>query len=313
MSIYLSGSIVYDRIMYFPGKFSNSVLPDQIHNLNVSFFIDRLMEKFGGNAGNIAYTLALLGERPIIVSTVGRDFGRYKEVLTAMGLSLEGIWEREDELCSACYIITDQDNNQITAFHAAAMTAPNAYDFPRLTPAEDIALIGPCNPDDMTRHPRLYCEKGVRYIYDPAQQLPMLTGERLLEHIAGAYLLIGNEYEMELIMNMTDRTLAELRAMTVAGVIVTYGEKGSAVFGKEADDVSIACVPVAQVADPTGAGDAYRAGLIKGLVLDQQLVEAARLGATCAAFCVEREGTQGHSFTIEEFFKRHSGAFGEAL
>lgn len=314
LSIYLSGSLAYDRIMNFPGKFTDSILPDQIHNLNVSFFIDRLDEKLGGNAGNIAYTLHLLGESPVIVGSAGKDFDRYAGILRERGLSLEGISILEHQLTASAYIMTDQVNNQITAFHAAAMTTPSAYAFPSLNPAEDIALIGPSNMQDMNAHPALYREKGVRYIYDPSQQLPVLTAAQVLAAVGGAFLLVGNDYEIQLIMNVTGRSKEELAAMTQRGIITTLGDRGSLVTDKESgQERAVPVVPVKTVADPTGAGDAYRSGLIKGLVLGQSLYESACLGATCAAFCVESPGTQGHDFTLEEFFTRHSNTFGKSL
>lgn len=314
MSIYLTGSIAYDRIMNFPGRFTDSILPDQIHNLNVSFFIDRLDEQFGGNAGNIAYTLNLLGERSIMLGTVGRDFDRYAAELESRGLSLEGVLRLEDELSPSAYIMTDQANNQITGFHAAAMMTPSAYDFPNLDPEKDIALVGPSNPDDMKGHPALYREKGVRYIYDPSQQLPILSAQDLRAAIEGAYLLVGNDYEISLIMKNTGLSRQELVKLTGRGVITTLGEKGSLVSEKDQDnELTVEAVAVTEVLDPTGAGDAYRAGLIKGLLLNQPLVECARLGATCAAFCIERKGTQGHDFSIEDFFRRHSAAFGRSV
>ena len=300
--------------MNFPGKFTDSIMPDQIHNLNVSFFIDRLDEKLGGNAGNIAYTLALLGEKSIIVASAGKDFDRYAAVLEQRGLSLEGIMRLEDELTASAYIMTDQVNNQITGFHAAAMMTPSTYDFPDLEPEKDIALIGPSNPDDMNAHPALYREKGIRYIYDPAQQLPMLSAEQLLACIDGAYLLVGNDYEIQLIMNRTGKGKEELVEMTARGIITTMGEQGSVVTEKGYEqEKAIAAVPVSQLTDPTGAGDAFRAGLIKGLLLNQSLSECARLGSTCAAFCIEASGTQGHDFSIEDFFRRHSAAFGDPV
>lgn len=300
--------------MNFPGKFTDSILADQIHTLNVSFYIDRLEEKLGGNAGNIAHTLALLGEKSLVVGSAGKDFDRYAEIMEQRGLSLEGVLRLDDVPTACAYIMTDLANNQITGFHAAAMMTPSTYDFPNLDPEIDLALIGPSNPEDMNAHPVLYKEKGVRYIYDPAQQLPMLSAEQLLAAIDGAYLLIGNDYEIQLIMNHTDKTKAELLEMTTRGIVTTLGEQGSLVTEKGFDqEKTIAAVPVNQVADPTGAGDAFRAGLIKGLLLNQPLSECARLGSTCAAFCIEASGTQGHNFSIEDFFRRHSAAFGDPV
>jgi adenosine kinase len=300
--------------MNFPGKFIDSILPDQIHNLNVSFFIDKLEEKLGGNAGNIAYTLHLLSERSTIVASVGRDFDHYASILEERGLSLEGILRLKTALTASAYIMTDQNNNQITGFHAAAMMTPSSYDFPQLAPERDIALIGPSNPDDMNRHPALYRKKGMRYMSEPSQQRPILTANQLLAAIEGAYLLVGNDYEIQLIMNTTGCAKEELLRMTTRGIITTLGEHGSLVAEKGADqEVAVPCAPVSKVVDPTGAGDAYRAGLIKGLLLKQPLVECARLGATCAAFCIEHFGTQEHSFSIDDFFRRHSSAFGKPV
>lgn len=298
--------------MNFPGKFIDAILPDQIHHLNVSFFIDKLEEKLGGNAGNIAYSLSLLGERSIIAGSAGKDFGPYQAELEQRGLSLEGITVFQDQLTASAYITTDMVNNQITAFHAAAMMLPCEYTFPHLNPAEDIALIGPTNPDDMRRHPRLYRESGVRYIYDPGQQIPVLSGDDLREAISGAWLLVGNDYEIQLIMSKTGLTKADILGMTSQGLITTLGEQGSLV-SCAGEELHVPAVPVSQVKDPTGAGDAYRAGIIKGAVLGLPMVEGARMGATCAAFCIEEQGTQGHSFSLDVFIQRHSAAFGKPL
>lgn len=312
MSIYISGSMAYDRIMNFPGKFTDSILPDQLHTLNVSFFIDRLDEKLGGNAGNIAHSLFLLGELSYVIATVGKDSERYVGFFQERGLPTEGIRILDSELTASAYITTDQMNNQITAFHAAAMMTPSGYTFPRLAPKKDLAIICPSNPSDMRNHPGIYQEKGVRYIYDPSQQLPVLTREDLLFAIRGAYLLAGNDYEIQLIQNITGCGKEELLGMTGAGIVTTLGEKGSLISHKDGSETHVGIVPIRNMVDPTGAGDAYRAGLLKGLVQGSSLVAAARLGATCASYCIESYGTQGHNFTYKEFMTRHVAAFGEA-
>ncbi len=311
MAVYLTGSVAYDRIMNFPGVFTDSILPDQIHNLNVSFFIDQLDEKLGGNGGNIAYTLALLGEKPLILGTVGKDFDPYAEALDKMGLSQEGIKRLDGERTAAAYITTDRSGNQITAFHAAAMMTPCGYDFPHLDPERDLALIGPSNPADMCEHPALYRKRKVRYIYDPAQQLPVLTGGDLLDAVSGAWLLVGNDYEIKLIQNRIGVDEKALAAMTGIGLIFTLGAQGSMYLDTTGNRHEIPAVPVANVADPTGAGDAYRSGLIKGLLMGLAPDRAGRLGAVCAAYCIEHSGTQGHSFTRAEFSDRFERAFGE--
>ncbi|MDR2605525.1 MAG: carbohydrate kinase family protein [Desulfovibrio sp.] len=313
MAVYITGSVAYDRIMNFSGKFADSILPDRTDNLNVSFYIDRMEQKPGGNAGNVAHTLKLLGENSVIIACVGEDFDPYKELLQKRGLPLDGIRRMDNERTAAAYIITDSDGNQITGFHAAAMLSQSDYAFPALNPEDDLGIISPSNPVDMRDHARLYRTRGVRYIYDPAQQLPVIPPTDLLEGIRGAYLLVGNDYEIGLITKTVGLGRKELAAMTARGLVTTLGERGSLVTENDGEEAAVPAVPVSAVADPTGAGDAYRAGLVKGLLLKQPLLECARLGATCAAYCLEHNGTQEHDFNLDDFFRRHAGAFGEGL
>lgn len=307
MSIYISGSLAYDRIMNFPGKFADHILPEKIHILNVCFLIDRLEEKRGGTAGNIAYSLALLGEKPLILGCVGKDFDRYADVLTGLGLPMDGIRRLEDQFTAGAYITTDQTDNQITGFNPAAMSHPCGYTFPHERPAEDIAIISPGNLEDMQNLPKRFRETGTRYIFDPGQQITALSGDAMLDAITGSYMLVTNDYELEMIMKATGRTKAELLERTKY-IITTLGENGSRIDNGE--PVLVGAAKAARVADPTGAGDAFRAGLLKGLVSGQDVVAAARLGATCASFCVEHYGTQEHTFTMDEFNARHKAAFG---
>ena len=307
MSIYISGSLAYDRIMNFPGKFSDHILPDKIHNLNVCFLIDRLDEKRGGTAGNIAYNLALMDEKSIILSSVGKDFDRYEQVLMSLGLSFEGINRCDNMFTAGAYITTDQGDNQITGFNPGAMSVPCGYGFPHATPEADVAIVSPGNLDDMIALPALYREKGIRYIFDPGQQITALTGEKMLEAIHGSHMLVTNDYELELIMKATGRSKAELLEHT-GYIITTLGENGSRI--DNGAPVMVPAVKATRVLDPTGAGDAYRAGILKGLVDGLDVLGAARLGATCASFCVEEYATQEHVFTAEAFKARHEGAFG---
>ena len=306
MTMYINGSMAYDRIMNFPGSFSDSILPDKIHIMNVSFMIERLDEKLGGCAGNIAYSLAVLGEKPVIVARVGRDFARYKESLESLGLPLEGVSRLDEELTPGAYIITDQNNNQITAFNPGAMRHPSTYSFDKAGPG-DFVIVSPGNLEDMRRIPKICREKGAKCIYDPGQQLPVLTGEDLTDAISGSYMLICNDYEFELICNKSGKTPDELLGMT-ENIIVTLGEKGSRVQSGGKTDMVPAVAP-RKVVDPTGAGDAYRSGLLKGLTLGLSVLESARIGSTTASFCVEAHGTQA-AFTAEECKERHRNAFG---
>lgn len=308
MSIYISGSVAYDRIMNFPGKFSDHILPDKIHILNVCFLIDRLEEKRGGTAGNIAYSLSLLGEKPIILSAAGKDFDRYEEALLKAGLPLEGIKKFDDLFTASAYITTDQNDNQITGFNPGAMTHRCGYEFKHLDPEKDIALVSPGNKDDMIELPRAYRAAGIRYIFDPGQQIPVFNAEEMLECITGAHMLVTNDYELEMIMNTTGCTKAQLLEKCDY-IITTLGENGSRIDNGTPVQVGIA--QPEKVQDPTGAGDAFRAGLIKGIVDGKSIEQAARMGAVCASYCIEHYGTQEHVFTNESFAARHNAAFGK--
>lgn len=309
MSIYVAGSLAYDRIMTFPGSFADCILPDKLHMLNVSFLIDRLVEKRGGCAGNIAYTLALMEEHPLILATVGKNFSDYAAYLHNLGLPLDGIRTIADEYTAGCTLITDRDNNQINGFHPAAMNFPCQYTFSNVDPATDWGIVSPGNLEDMQSLPQVFREKRISYIYDPGQQIPALSASALLDAINGSALLVTNDYELEMIAKKTGRTRAELRALTGC-IITTLGEKGSVVDQGHIEEIGIALPST--VADPTGAGDAYRSGLLKGLTNGLDISASARLAATCASFCIEYHGTQEHTFTYASFAARHRAAFHEA-
>ncbi len=199
MAIYVSGSLAFDRIMTFPGNFQDHILMDKLHMINVSFMVDGMDERRGGCAGNIAYSLALLGEKPVIVAAAGRDFESYALTLSAHGLPLDGIRRADEVFTALCYITTDMNSNQITGFYPGAMALPAEYDFPGLDARQDLAIVSPGNVEDMRRLPRLYREKGVPYIFDPGQQLPVLTSQELLEAIEGSLACITNDYELNMI------------------------------------------------------------------------------------------------------------------
>ncbi|UCC17891.1 MAG: carbohydrate kinase family protein [Dehalococcoidales bacterium] len=302
MNILISGSLAYDRIMDFPGKFSDHILPEKIHVLNVAFTVNSLTEKFGGTAGNIAYSLSLLGEKPIILSTIGRDYHRYYEWLEENNITREGIKIINDELTACAYITTDQSDNQITGFNPGAMKYRVTFDLDEFNPDNTIAIVAPGNLDDMVHLCQEYKSKGIRYIFDPGQQLTSFDKESILKCIDGAYILISNDYELEMIMEKIglDRD-GILKLVTI--IITTLGENGSRVC--TIDRVAeIPPVKIEKAVDPTGAGDSYRSGLIKGLVQNLDIVDCAAMGSACASFAVEYLGTQEHRFTHEEFQKR---------
>ena len=307
MKILVSGSLAYDRIMDFPGKFADHILPDKIHVLNVCFTVNSLKEKFGGTAGNISYSLALLGERPLILAAAGKDFDRYEAWLNEHHLSMQGIRRVADELTAGAYITTDQADNQITGFNPGAMKYPSLFEFDGVDPEVTLAIIAPGNLEDMIAYARTCKEKDVSYIFDPGQSIPALPRDLLVEAITGSSLLISNDYELEMIMRATGEEKAKLLART-SGIVTTLGEDGSLICTLS-QEAKISATRPSRVVDPTGAGDAYRAGLIKGLAMKKDLSEAARMGAACASYAVECHGTQEHRFTQEAFWKRHEANF----
>jgi adenosine kinase len=308
MQILVSGSLAYDRIMDFPGRFSDHILPDKIHILNVCFIVNGLEEKFGGTAGNIAYSLALLGEQAEILATVGRDFDRYEDWLRQHRISLEGIRQISEELTAGAYITTDKRDNQITGFNPGAMKYPSLFTFDGTKPEETLAIVAPGNLEDMYNFARTYCEKDIPYIFDPGQNIPAFSGDKLLEMLTGSKMLISNDYELEMIMRATGLEKAQLLQYT-EGIVTTMGEEGSLVSMRD-EEHRIPAVPVSKVQDPTGAGDAYRAGVIKGLVMGKELPDAACIGAVCAGYAVECHGTQEHQFSEEAFWARYQANFG---
>jgi len=308
MRILVSGSLAFDRIMDFPEKFSDHILPDKIHILNVCFLVNGLKEQFGGTAGNIAYNLALLGERPFILASAGKDFDSYEKWLTDLGLPLDGIRRIPDEFTAGAYITTDIADNQITGFNPGAMRHPCQYDIDGSNPAETLAIVAPGNLDDMLTYSRAFKERSIACIFDPGQQIPALATESLLEMLAGCTLFISNDYELEMVMRSTSKSKAELLEMA-GGIITTLGERGAVVMLPH-ETVEIPAARADRVLDPTGAGDAFRAGLIKGLTQGKSVVEAARMGAVCASFGVECQGTQCHRFTMDDFWVRHQAHFG---
>jgi len=309
MKIYVSGSMAYDRIMDFPGKFSDYILPEKIHVLNVCFNVNGLVEKFGGTAGNIAYSLSLLEEKPHIVATIGKDYQTYFEWLGKNRIPSDLIKIIHEELTAGAYITTDMSDNQITGFNPGAMKHPSGYTFDGTEPGEAILHIAPGNLQDMVGYAKACREKGIPYICDPGQSLSLWGKDNLREWLDGAMLLISNDYELEIIMKITELNKQDLFKL-VKTVITTLGDKGSLLSTAD----SMSPVPAAaanNVVDPTGAGDAYRAGFLKGITTGRDLQTAAQIGAVTAVYAVEKYGTQEHSFTYGEFEERYRKNFGE--
>lgn len=308
MKIFVSGSLAYDRIMDFPERFSDHILPDKIHILNVCFVVNGMKEQFGGTAGNIAYNLALLGEKPFILAAAGKDFSEYGEWLRSNGLSTDGIRVVLEELTAGAYITTDKSDNQITGFNPGAMKYPSLYAIDGSDPSETVAIVAPGNVEDMLSYSRAYRQRGIPYIFDPGQQIPVLSPGNLLEMITGSKMLISNDYELEMISRATGLDVAKLLERTGA-IVTTLGEAGCVLRTSEAED-KVPSAKATRVSDPTGAGDAFRAGLIKGMVEGKSLQECTRMGAVSASFSVECTGTQCHRFTVEDFWARYQANFG---
>ena len=309
MSIYISGSLAYDRIMDFPGRFSDHILPDKIHILNVCFTVNGMVEKFGGTAGNIAYSLSLLHEKPIILATIGKDYQGYFNWLENNALPLEGIRIISEEFTAGAYITTDKADNQITGFNPGAMKYPSDYAFRNLDPGVSLALIAPGNLKDMVEYANTYRSKEIPYICDPGQSLTAWDSKDLAEWIHGSMILVSNDYELEMIMKMTGMDKKGLLGLTKT-IITTLGEKGSLVSTRVSDH-RILPAEANKVMDPTGAGDAYRAGLIKGLVMGKDIVAAAKMGSIAAVYAIEAYGTQEHRYSFEDFVERYKDNFGE--
>jgi adenosine kinase len=305
MNIIVSGSMAYDRIMDFPGKFSDHILPDKIHVLNVCFQVNGIKEKYGGTAGNIAYALTLMGEKPLICATIGHDYQKYFKWLAKNGLSTENIKIIADEFTAGAYITTDRSDNQITGFNPGAMKYQSTLDFSKLDPEDTIVIVSPGNFEDMVNYPRACKNKGIDYILDPGQSLPMWDKQDLIQAIEGCRILIVNDYELSLIISKTGLDKKALLEMT-GTIITTLGESGSQISMRERE-IAVPAFRVKKVVDPTGAGDSYRGGLLCGLVHGKNIEQCARMGSVCASFSIENYGTQEYSFTPEEFNERLNG------
>lgn len=307
-SIYVSGSLAYDHIMDMPGLFKDYFVPDKLHNINVSFFVPDHAEHFGGTAGNIAYNLALLGEKPSIIATAGNDFDWYKKHLEASGIDVSSIHISNDKPTAFAYIMTDKADNQIAAFHPGA----NGIPYGDWKPAGDsLAIIAPGCLDDMRVFPELYHGNGVRYCFDPGQVIPSLTADELRNGMNGAQAVFCNDYEFSQIKTATGWDEAEV-VKHAKVLIITLGGEGARVITKDSE-TRVKAVKVNDVKDPTGAGDAYRAGYIKGLQLGWAPAKCAQFASTVAAYCVEKVGTQDHSFTKEELGARYQDTYGETI
>ncbi len=313
MTVLITGSIAYDYIMQFPGYFKEHILPEKIENISVSFLVDSMKKQRGGVATNIAYNLALLGERPQIMATVGQDFGEYREWLNANGIDTSAIVEIPDEFTASFFVSTDRNQNQIASFYTGAMAHAHTLSFKSHTGNSKPALvvISPNDPRAMVQYPRECKELGLPYIYDPSQQIIRLSGDELAEGVSGSIMTVVNDYEFEMLKNKTGWSDKQVAGATCV-LVVTRAEKGSTIH-TQGKTLNIPSVPAQRQADPTGVGDAYRAGIIKGYIHNAGWETAGRLGSLAATYALEEYGTQNHRYTWQEFAERFSDVFGATL
>ncbi len=303
MNLLVVGSMAYDYIMNFSGKFADRIMEDKIHSLSLSFLVDDLKKQFGGTAGNIAYSSKLLGIQPYIFSQAGNDFNPYKKFLKHNKIPTKYIKEYENVSMSSYFVVTDTTNNQIGSFYTGAIQYGTKYSISIVTEKIPYAIIAPTNPQAMVQAAATCKKLAIPYIYDPAFQIAVFSKEELQDGIFSAAILIGNDYEIGLIENKLEIAHEELIAK-VPVLITTLGSKGS-IIETQKESIHIKPATIKKDIDPTGAGDAYRAGLIAGILRGYPLDVAAQMGSVAAAYTVELHGTQTHSYTKKDFIQRY--------
>ncbi len=309
MRLIVTGSIAYDYLMSFPGRFTEHFLPEHFSRVSLSFLVDSMDKRRGGCAPNIAYTLALLGERPVLMGTAGQDFHEYRQWLDAAGVDTSLVKQVPGKFTASFFCSTDEANNQIASFYTGAMAHAAELSFRTVGPV-DLAIISPNDPAAMTQYAEECRTLGIRYIFDPGQQCARMSGDELRDGIVGAAIVICNDYELELIRQKTG--LDESSILEHAGLlIVTRGEHGSTVLDRTMARVDVAAVEPVRIADPTGVGDAYRGGFMKGLACGASHVTCARLGSVAAAYALEHLGGSNHAYRWDEFEARYRRHFGE--
>jgi adenosine kinase len=307
VKLIVTGSIAYDYLMSFPGKFTEHFLPEHLQRVSLSFLVDSMDKRRGGCAPNIAYTLALLGEKPYLMGTAGQDFGEYRHWLEAAGVDTSLVHQVPGKFTASFFCSTDTENNQIASFYTGAMAHAAELSF-RTVQSPGLVIISPNDPGAMIQYAEECRALGVPYIFDPGQQCARMSGAELRDGIAGARVVICNDYEFELIRQKTD--MSEGDVLAVADVlIVTRGEAGSSIYGGR-DRVDVKAVPPSRVVDPTGVGDAFRGGLMKGLAAGASYEASAQLGSVAATYALEHLGGQSHAYTLAEFSARHEEHFG---
>jgi len=303
MDIILTGSVAFDYLMTFPGYFRDHILPEKLDSISLSFLVDSYSKRRGGIAPNIAYTLALLGEQPHIMATVGEDFVEYRGWLESKGVDTSMMKVIPGSVTASFFCNTDRSNNQIASFFPGAMGCATQLSFKKLEGKRpDLVVISPNDPEAMKQYVVECRELGIPYLYDPSQQIVRLTSEELRTGIEGGLALFVNDYEFGLVQKMTGLSPQDM-LQNLQFMVVTCGRHGSTVYSRE-KEYRIPVVPPEHIADPTGVGDAYRGGFLTGYCHILDLETCAQMGALAATYCLEQEGTQGHAYTLDEFIKR---------
>jgi adenosine kinase len=311
MTVVCTGSIAYDYILTFKGHFKEHILLDKTHILNLSFLVDDLQKRRGGVAGNYAHNLTLLGYPAAVLATAGTDATEYRDWLVMRGIDCRGLRLLEGELSATGFTTTDLDDNQLTGYYGGAMWKAAMLGLDDAPPGVEAVIIGPNDPGAMKRLVHECRERGIRFVFDPAHQLPMMSGEDVIDSTRGAWIVIGNDYELELIQQRSGLDMTGLLELAEI-VVTTLGRHGSRIATR-LQAVDVPAAPPAREADPTGAGDAYRAGLVAGLLRGLELGAAGRVASLAATYAVEQVGTIEHNYTLTEFARRYQDAFGMEL
>lgn len=307
-TVVVSASIAHDYVMSFNGSFKDHILAEKAHVLSVSFLIESLKKQRGGVGGNIAYSLGLLGEPVALVGAVGEDFAEYRAALAELGVvDTQNVIDVEGEFTSTSFMNADLHGNQIAAFHPGAALKSRDIDITGVASAAEYGLVSAGDPEAMVLHTRQIAASGSKLVFDPAQQIPILSSENIEEGIELAHMVIGSDYEFAMMEKKTGLTVDDITKRAVI-TVVTYGEKGSEIRAN-GDRVEIPIAQTSDVVDPTGGGDAYRAGLLKGLLVGLDLPVVGRLAAQAATYAVEKHGTQEHSYDAEAFIGRFERSF----
>jgi adenosine kinase len=307
MKIIVTGSIAFDYLMSFPGKFTEHFLPEHMQRVSLSFLVDSMDKRRGGCAPNIAYTLALLGERPTIMATAGEDFTEYREWLEAAGVDTSEVRQVDGKFCASFFCSTDSANNQIASFYTGAMADAGQLSFRSVGDCR-LAIIAPNDPGAMIQYAQECRTLKIPYIFDPGQQCARMSGGELADGARGATVVIVNDYELELLKQKTGMSESDVIAQSEA-LIVTRGEHGSSVLTARGR-TDVAAVKPYRIVDPTGVGDAFRGGLMKGIALGLPYAAAARVGSVAATYALEHLGGLSHAYSWDEFIARYEEHFG---